>query len=77
VGQQQGVVPDDLVEIAFQHAVEPAGPISGAFPRDSEFPVARIPRIELVAIAVDALVLSPIAYLAAVIARNDGLRKTR
>lgn len=41
------------------------------------FPVARIPRVELVAIAVDLLMLIPAVYLAAVIAGNDGLRKMR
>ncbi|NUT37117.1 MAG: hypothetical protein HOV79_29010 [Hamadaea sp.] len=41
------------------------------------FPVARIPRIELVAIAVDVLMLIPTVYLAAVIARGEGLRVPR
>ncbi|MEV0720885.1 hypothetical protein [Asanoa sp. NPDC050611] len=37
------------------------------------FPVARIPRIELVALAVDLLLLIPALYLATTIARGDGL----
>jgi hypothetical protein len=42
------------------------------------FPTARIPRIELVAIAVDLLMLVPAVYLAVVIARHDDLpRRTR
>jgi hypothetical protein len=41
------------------------------------FPVARIPRIEFVAVAVDLLMLIPAVYLAAVIVRDDGLRRVR
>jgi hypothetical protein len=41
------------------------------------FPVARIPRIELVAVAVDLLLLVPAAYLATIIVRNDGLPRRR
>lgn len=41
------------------------------------FPAARIPRIELVAIAVDLLMLVPAVYLAGVITRHDDLPRRR